>query len=914
MKTHLHASPSILARLAACAAATIALALPSAATDYYYNSFRNNNDTTAATGNKYYVYYDGTYSLYNSPGTWFFENTTLVNTNQAGGVHGDSTIYVDADGRVGEAVFIGVNLHVSSTRAAASSSQAVSIRNGGVVHLYSSTLVKVNTSTDTSEAVYITDKSRFYGEDIVISAIAPRVRAISLATGADSFVSLNRASLSTSGSAAGLNFAGSGIGILASTTITTTGPASPAVQFNYGLAYLSYDGGSISTTDIDSPGIWAGINNASTHVITILKDVDILAGKSGGIEVNTHLPDLIGPTPAYNSNYGAYEFSLDGCTVEGALGSVRITSSATISTGTTFAEIPTRVLLTLKDSTLVNDVSVFSRAQLDLSMRASALNGDLVATGATAITGTLAGASTITGALALSGGATLDLALDNSAVSDGLAATGSSAATLRLANSSTLGGVITLENTATLDARVDSTSGLTQDITVAPGATFTYGALNGGAARLAGFTLAGHLRLPGKTTITSPLTLAGNDALITLANVSGNDLVLAAGVTGAATLAVESIAPAAISQAEIHIVNDQTGAMAPDTFALAGSGTLDFGLATYTLENRANGAYLVGSAGSASSAAGAIFNTHALAAVDWFHALTPVHAHLATLHDPGVLGQRRALGDTGALWARAYTSVLAANSGNASLAFDETATGLAVGADTCWDFPIHSLSAGIYGASGRTARDFLNDADGFTAAVGAGLYASWLHNDGWFAAATARFDSYKHNFNTHAATAATRADYRTLAVGGSLEAGWRFTSPSRLWWVEPSVQAAFVKFNAADYTTKSDSEAGVRRVKIDGINATQCRVQARFGCNPGNSRLGFYGRLAAAGTRASGGDAHVAGIPVMNRMLDGWAGEGAIGFTFDMERHGRLCVEYEYTRASDYTRPWTLTAGWRFAW
>jgi outer membrane autotransporter protein len=886
MKTHRHTTRTTHATLAALAAA-LALAAPAPAADYYYNSFRNNNGNTETAGHKYYTFYDGTHTLYTSPGTWFFENHTFINTNQAGGSHGDSTIYVDADGRIGESVFHGTNLYVTSSRAAAGSSQAVSIRNGGVVYLHSSTLVKINTSTDTSEGVYITDKSRFYGEDIVINANAPRVRAISLANGAGSYLSLNRATLTTTGSAAALNFAGGGIGYLVSTTIATTGPVSPGIQFNYGLPNLSYDGGSITTTGSGSPGLWAGISNVSTHVTAILKNVDIRAA-AAAIEINTHLPNLLGPTPAQNSNHGLYEITLENSTVAGARGSVLITSNASSPAGVA-VEIPTRVILTLKDTTLQNDLTVLSLARLQLTMTGGALDGDLLASGTTTVTATLAAGATLTGTLRLDDHATLDLTLDNSTLAGGLHATGDATATLRLAGPTARAGLLT----------------------IAPGATLTLTAAPGAPARLDGLALAGRLRLPGKLTLDTPLDLIGDAATIALANVSGGDLVLAAGLTGAATLAIENLAPAALGRSEIHLIDDQAGTTAPDTFALAG-GAVDLGLAAYTLENRPDGAWLVGglAQGNYGSAVGAMLNTHAAAAADWFHALLPVSRHLLTLRDPAAAAPRTTL------WAHARTTRLSAPADGLLPAYDQTPAGLTLGASARWTAsPAATFAAGIFGANTRTARDFTAATDGATAGLAAGLYFAWLHRDGWLAAATARFDAYKHEFDTHAAAAAAalRADYRSQAVGASLEFGRRLALPARHCWLEPAIQAALVTLDGARYTTLSPNPANAVPVEIASTRALQYRLRADAGCNPAGSRLGFHARLAAARTDVTGGELRLPSL-TLNRRLEGWQAEALAGFTFDLGRHGHLSCDYQYTRADDHARPWSLSLGYALAW
>jgi outer membrane autotransporter protein len=895
----------LAAALCLCAATT------APATDYYYNSFRNNNGNTAAANHKYYTHYNGTYSLYTSPGTWFFTSATFVNTYQTEvgtAAHGDSPIYVDANGVSGEAVFYGTGIHARSERASASSSQAVSIRNAGIVYLFSSTLEKINTSNDTSEGVYITDRSLFHGEDILLSVSAPAVAGISLASGAAARLELDRASLSTNGDlgAPGINFAGNGSALVASATITTTGSHAPGVQFNAGTAYLEYKGGSIRATGTNSPGIWAGINNASVHVVASIRDIDILAENGPGLAINTHLNSLRAPdNTVFNDNSGIYEFSFENSTIAGALGSVRVTSAATRRAGATFYEIPTRLILKLNHSTLTGDIIALSRARLDLDARSTTLDGDLRADDAATINAAFA-ASTITGAIAGTGSSSIDLALDRTTITRGVELSGSATAILRLAHSSTLAGAITLNDNARLDARLDPSSRLADNLFIDRGATLRLSVSGAGGVTLPGFTLLGEIQLAAtKTAFTGPLIL-GSDAIITLANVSGDDLTLAAGVNGAGALAIESIAPSALGQSEIRVIVDPPGHMPPPAFTLAGDGALDLGLAAYTLENRSDGAWLVGglSQGSYGSAFGAIYNTRAAAAIDFFHALAPVHDHLADL-------RTRADPSGGTFWANVRAGSLRADADGLFPSYDQTSAGLIVGGDTHWAAAGSTLTTGFFGDLSRIDREFTRGADGATLSCAAGLYAAWRHPAGWFAAAAARFDSRKNDF----AAAAMDADYRTHALGASLELGRRLASRASAWWIEPSVQAALVSLQSAAYTT--DSAGGTNRVPVEaaGLRALRYRAQARAGWAPPGGSLRFHGALACAVDDTSGGEIRVGNLPAMRRVLESRHIETALGCAHALGRGGlHLDLAAAFGTRHGYTLPWSLTLGYTRAW
>lgn len=911
MKTPTLLLASIRRPLSAFLAALCFLtATTASAVDFYYNSFRNNNGNTAAAGNKYYTYYGGTYTLYTSPGTWFFTSATFVNTytTEVGtATHGDSPIYVDANGISGEAVFYGTNIYVRSERAAASSSQAVSIRNAGIVYLFSSTLEKVNTSADVSEGVFITDKSLFHGEDITINVSAPAVSGISLASGAATRMELIGATISCDGNTPGINFAGNGSALLVSTTIYTTGSYAPGIEFNPGIAYLEYKGGAIRVTGSSSPGIWAGINNASSHIVAKFDDIDVRSEDGAGLAINTQLNNTRSPNNAvFNDNSGIYEFSFENSTISGALGSVHVTSAATRRTGATVYEIPTRLILKLSNSKLTNDIVAFSRARLDLEARATTLDGNLRAEDATTINGIFA-SSTITGAIIGTGASTLDISCDSTTITRGVELSGSATAILRLANSSTLNGAITVSDNATLDARLDPTSSLHDNLFIDRGATFRLAVSGGGSITLPGFALLGKIELAtAKTTITGPIIL-GSDATITLANVTGNDLTLAAGVTGTGFLSITSIDRAVLNQPEIRVIIDQTNNMAPTAFTLVGDGTVDLGIASYTLENRPDGAWLIGglNSGSYGAAFGAIYNTRAAEAVSFFHSLAPIYDHLADLRTRGNVAG-------GTFWANVHAGSLRADSDDIFPSFDQTSVGLIVGGDTHWSAAASSIfTTGFFGDISYIDREFTRGTDGSTDSYAFGLYAAWRHPVGWFAAATARFDSQKHNFEA----ITMDGDYRTNAVGASLEFGRRFAFPARAWWIEPSVQAGLVNLQSATYATDSASDANRVTVRASGVHALRYRAQARVGWSPSNSPLRFHAALAYAADDINGGEIRVGDLPAMRHILESRHVEASLGSSYDFGRNSLyLDLAAAFGSSGGYTLPWRLSLGYNHAW
>ncbi|AWI08161.1 autotransporter outer membrane beta-barrel domain-containing protein [Ereboglobus luteus] len=880
------------------AAALVALCAAGAAVARAAEQYRHSFQNSLVTSDTMWVIQTGTY--YMSPGSWTLTGIDFTNTNQAGAYIDTSAIDANANATYSTTVtFRNVTAHAGGATSALRR-QAVSVRNGATINIFSGTLTKEHADTviDSSEAVNVTGRSTFHGEDILIQAIAPRVRALNIASDSVNKVTLVSSTLTTTGSAAALNFAGAGRAYLDNVAIATTGNSAPGVQFARSIALLDYDGGTIRTTGENSSGLWLGAGNVATHVKAVLKNVDVRADQGAALDINTHIPDLLeGPTIPENGSVGStglYEVALENSTLSGALGSIRITSSATNGAATASAEIPTRAIITLQSSTLAGDVSVRSAARLELTLADSRLDGSLRAFDNTAGILNLSGATTITGTLAATGAATLEINLDNH----------------------TLAAPIHLGDTAGASINAGADSRVAAPITVDPGATLRFNLAGAGAFRAGTVNLSGRLRISGPAILDEPLALNGSDATIIFANAAGDDLTLAAGATGTASLVVESLAPGALGQSQIRLVVDETGSLSANTFTLAGSGTIDLGLATYTLENSGSGAYLVIGSPASGGYIGSLLNITAAAPAAFLGSLDPVHSHLASRREAigGPLSPVRkpiAKGDSGSLWMRFRAGSLSADSDNLFTSFDQTTTALVVGGDINWDTASgDSITAGAFADLSNAEFDFPGSADGRTRSVAGGLYASWFHHSGWFATATARLDSLKHKLDTPAAD--LRARYNNHAVGGAVEFGrgiaWR------AWWFEPALQAAFVYIDSAKFTTQSAAAENRAGVNIGSTRAVRALAALRASRTFGEGPFSLHARLAAVHTDASGGSVRAAGFSSFTRQLEGWSGEASIGAACNLGAFGRVSAECGHTLADDYDRPWTLSIGYSYAW
>ncbi len=887
------------------------------------NQFR----VTLANSSTYIVRDTGTY--YTIPGSWTFNDMTF--TNSGTDAENQAAVYVVGTDELslGATVFTGSNLTILGSGTSGASRRALAIGLGANVILTDSVIRQTEASAATGAyyAVYITSNSQLIGTNLTIEAAGPQVSAVSLADYRLNRLILDGSVVSNSGSAAAIRMAGAGTVMLTSSTISTTGDVAPGFQSIGGRAYFILDGGLIQTTGALSPGLWLGggtisssFGNGITEFTGVLQDALVRADTGMGIELNTNLPGL-GSRPGIANPQptiaGYYDLTVVSSTISGALGAFRMTSSAT--SGTTITEMPTIVRMKLTDSALEGDVFVNDGAQFILNGASSRLDGALRISGTAPTAAVTLAGSAITGGIVLSGNAALDLSADNTTITGTLAASGSATAKVLLTGGSTIDAVA-FTGSSTLELTLDNTSRVLGDFSFSGGATYTLLPADNRALvfpNALALAAGGNLRIAPATrlTLTAPLTLADPTAVISIADARGDDLVLAAGLTGNGRLIVQGIHSDALGEPELRVIRDDTGALASDAFTLAApaAGRL---FAYHGLENRHDGVYLTG--GGFSPAGAAIINTSALAAADFFDALAPVSRHLSGLRESGTMGAgaRYADGDSGAFWLSGNTAYTTVGGDAPGLGFRQQTFALSTGADLRWGGGNGrpAMTAGVFAGTSYSHRDFSGDADGRTTTFGGGLYALYQRPAGWHAALTLRVEKADHDLDVRDLLTSLAADYSVNAFGATLQFG-RFMSgfsPSG-WWAEPSVEIGYAGIGSASYDTRSADAAYRFHVRQDAITAIQGRAQIAFGREL-YKKWSLRTRVAGAWLNTSGGGITGGGITKPGFLVDGIRAEASVGFFRQFGPTNRLWIDCDAVLAADYKRPCMLSIGFAKAW
>jgi outer membrane autotransporter protein len=532
--------------------------------------------------------------------------------------------------------------------------------------------------------------------------------------------------------------------------------------------------------------------------------------------------------------------------------------------------------------------------------------------------------SSISGGFHLAGASSVDLSLTgNTIVSGGITATGAATATLRFGNGASINGGVTLSGSSSVTLVLSSVDQLTGNLVVNDRARFALATFAGTPISLdRDFDLGGIWSIPGKTTLVGALDLTSPLATLSIASAATDSLILKSGLTGNGRLDIESIDGALVGVADIHVIRDETNTFVSGTDRpLILSHPVDYGLAAYTLENRADGAHLVGGLdrGSFSTGGAAVINTTALSAQDWFAALEPLQRHASDLRDRAAISAFRASRfDAGNLWVQGRAVDTKVDRSTPSLDFTQRTLGITAGADACYDLDTSTLATGVFADTATTLRDFISTADARTVTIGAGFTALWSHRNGLYASALARFDTSNHTLDTHAPNNALSADYHTQSGGIALEAGWRLGHDflsfiPEGWWFEPSLGFGYAKLAGATYTTESNRANNIIDITLAGAKAIQYRAALAVGYKL-DENWNLLARLAYANVNASGGAVSGGGVRNVATLLDGARCEAAVGVTRRIGSNGRIHLDYAYTVGDDYTRPYTLTLGYSHTW
>ena len=285
------------------------------------------------------------------------------------------------------------------------------------------------------------------------------------------------------------------------------------------------------------------------------------------------------------------------------------------------------------------------------------------------------------------------------------------------------------------------------------------------------------------------------------------------------------------------------------------------------------------------------------------------------------LGEVRYGTQTG-LWVRGFADKSRLD-GFAGYGFTQHLTGGSLGCDGAVSTnEDHLWILGMQIRSGHADQRVQGRWGGFgdLSSVGAGLYSTWLHVDGWYLDAVAAMDWYRHEIRTAMLNGVKVNDDRSsVGVGASLEGGRRLdfafsNNGLNSWFVEPQVQISWFwvrggEFSSSNGMTIDQSDmnsltgrAGVvlgKKFALKGVNGERC-VQPYVKAGLNHEFLGEQ--------KARINDLH------LQSELEGTRVYYGLGADWQATDNLRLYVQAEREQGEHFTREYNISAGlkWRF--
>jgi outer membrane autotransporter protein len=261
------------------------------------------------------------------------------------------------------------------------------------------------------------------------------------------------------------------------------------------------------------------------------------------------------------------------------------------------------------------------------------------------------------------------------------------------------------------------------------------------------------------------------------------------------------------------------------------------------------------------------------------------------------------------VWIRSYGQQLNVGGKVAGKAYEQLVYGVDLGTDHKWQLDANNaLYLGVYAGYGQSDVDYrIAGAKAELNSYYGGLYATWLHDSGFYADVTFKVASVDNELNAPYSQGQLSADYNDVNIGGSIELGKKFTFKND-WFIEPQFQVNYLHILAEDYT------AGPLNIKAADLDAIQFRVGTLFGRTiklANGGAIQPYLKVSGVESVSTGGEIK-SGYQTQRPNIDGARAELGGGIIWQLDAHNQLHLDYEASFGDKYDKPWGLTAGYRY--
>lgn len=352
---------------------------------------------------------------------------------------------------------------------------------------------------------------------------------------------------------------------------------------------------------------------------------------------------------------------------------------------------------------------------------------------------------------------------------------------------------------------------------------------------------------------------------------------------------------------ETHELVSQAGGDA--AFSLVGD-KVDAGVYTYVLKSsgEAGGeqSWYLERTGEVSPGTEAVIGVHSALPTVWLGEQTALRTRMGEL--------RFADGDTGGAWARTYGSRINARP-TVGTGYSQDQWGVLAGADgvVSRNANGHWLVGGMAGVSSNQLR-FDTGSRGSIDSHTAGLYATWLGNNGFYVDTVAKYNRYTSEINVRMSDGTpSKGDFASHGFGASVEVGRMFTLPNQ-WFVEPFAQVAGMWAGGSDFTLDNGMHAETTATR-SVLGTLGVNVGKTFETTKGTFRP--YAKLAVAHELIGSNSVTVNGIEMKND-ISGTRFEVGAGVAAQMAKRLQVYVDGSYSVGTRVDKPWGVNVGARY--
>ncbi|MBX8477707.1 autotransporter outer membrane beta-barrel domain-containing protein [Pseudomonas cichorii] len=333
-------------------------------------------------------------------------------------------------------------------------------------------------------------------------------------------------------------------------------------------------------------------------------------------------------------------------------------------------------------------------------------------------------------------------------------------------------------------------------------------------------------------------------------------------------------------------------------FSLIG-GRVDLGTYSYLLEQQGNDWFIVGNDRTISpstSAALALFNA---APVVWMSELSTLRSRMGEVRASGLGGG----------WMRAYGNRFNATTSD-GVDYQHRHQGLSLGADAPLEVGHGQLLLGVMGGYSSSDLDLDRGTTGKVSSYYAGVYGTWLLDDGYYLDGVLKFNSFRNKSDVAMSDASkAKGDYSNTGVGASVEFGRHITLADD-YFLEPFAQLASVVIQGDKYRMDNGLQA-----KNSDTHSVLGKVGSSVGRNIALKDGGVlqpYLRVAVAQEFSRSNDVKVNDSRFDNNLFGSRAELGA-GVSVSLSERLQLHADFDYMKGRHVEQPWGANIGLRLA-